>query len=386
MPSPHSRTIECEKHSTATEHATGAATQHITRALLQSTATEHARRLDAIAINDAQADRANNSMDHLVFGLARFLTCILQDLWTAPGFRRATEQARSSADNDSEDIDSADDCIDIVFNTIAEWSQQASVHFYKEPELLLHKRMWDILTRDKSGRPKEQSFTDWCRRVASHSKKTSTATEHAAAESSATEHAESSASFQSLAQDMLTNDLTEDQKQNPVYKLRKDTAVTTRQRSWINMMLRKNLGDSKVCYFIFNHGVPLLLDLPLRFKGKINKALLQNMLEEFMTWHASLLQSILEHQDHPDMTTARRLSDLDQKQWQQRRRQTKLEAKQQVQRGTFLAEQRDNGKRKFEDMSAAEQQLLEDFETQKSSKQYEEARVKRPRYFHGKML
>ena len=109
------------------------------------------------------------------------------------------------------------------------------------------------------------------------------------------------------------------------------------------------------------------------------------MLEDFMTWHASLLQSILEHQDHPDMTTARRLSDLDQKQWQQRRRQTKLEAKQQVQRGTFLAEQRDNGKRQLEDMSAAEQQLLEDFETQKSSKQYEEARVKRPRYLHGKM-
>jgi hypothetical protein len=37
-------------------------------------------------------------------------------------------------------------------------------------------------------------------------------------------------------------------------------------------------------------------------------------------------------------------------------------------------------------MSAAEQQLLEDFETQESSKQYEEVRVKRPRYLHGKML
>ena len=110
------------------------------------------------------------------------------------------------------------------------------------------------------------------------------------------------------------------------------------------------------------------------------------MLEEFMTWHASLLQSILEHQTHTDMTTARRLSDLDQKQWQQRRRQTKWEAKQKIQRGTFLAEQRDNGKRKFDDMSATEQQLLEDFETQKSRKQYEEARVKRPKYFHGKML
>ena len=110
------------------------------------------------------------------------------------------------------------------------------------------------------------------------------------------------------------------------------------------------------------------------------------MLEEFMTWHASLLQSILEHQDHPDMTTARRLSDLDQKQWQQRRRQTKLEAKQQVQRGTFLAEQRDNGKRQFEDMSATEQQVLEDFETQKSKKQYAQECVKKLPYFQSKML
>ena len=126
--------------------------------------------------------------------------------------------------------------------------------------------MWDILTRDKSGRPKEHTFTDWCRRVASHAKKTSTATEHAAAESSATEHAELSASFQSLAQDMLTNDLTEDQKKDTVYKLRKVNALTTKQRSWINMMLRKNLGDVKVCHFIFNHGVPLLLEAPLGFK------------------------------------------------------------------------------------------------------------------------
>ena len=250
--------------SIATELATGVATQR--------TATEHAGKLNAIVINDAQAERANNSMGHLLLKLADFLTDTLQDLWNIPGFRHAAEQAKSSADNDSENIESAHDCLSIVVEKITEWSQRKrSTEWYGEKELLLHKRMWDILTRDKSGREKEQSFTDWCRRVASHSKKTSTATEHAAAESSATEHAESSASFQSLAQDMLTNDLTEDQKQNPVYKLRKDTAVTTRQRSWINMMLRKNLGDSKVCYFIFNHGVPLLLDLPLRFKGKSTK-------------------------------------------------------------------------------------------------------------------
>ena len=86
---------------------------------------------------------------------------------------------------------------------------------------------------------------------------------------------------------MFRTDLTEEQKQNPVYRLHKDGRITTKQRSWVNMMLRKNLGDPKVCHFIINQGIPEVMDVPLRFKKTINKALLQNMLEEFMTWHAS---------------------------------------------------------------------------------------------------
>ena len=119
---------------------------------------------------------------------------------------------------------------------------------------------------------------------------------------------------------------------------------------------------------------------------KVNKALLQNVLEECMTWHASLLQSIVEQKDHPDMIIARRLSDPDQTQWQHQRRQKHFEAKQQMKDGKFLAKQRDCGKIKFEDMSATEQQTLENFETQKARRQYEETHVRKPPYFKGKML
>ena len=110
------------------------------------------------------------------------------------------------------------------------------------------------------------------------------------------------------------------------------------------------------------------------------------MLEDFMTWHASLLQSILEHQDHPDMTTAGRLSDLDQKQWQQRRDKQNWKQNNKYSAAHSWRSKETTTNKQIEDMSAAEQQLLEDFETQKSSEQYEEARVKRPRYLHGKML
>ena len=104
-----------------------------------------------------------------------------------------------------------------------------------------------------------------------------------------------------------------------------------------------------------------------------------------MTWHVSLLQSLLEHQQHPDVIMARRLSDLDQKEWQRQRRLSKMKAKERMNHGAFLVEQRDSPKRKFDDMSTAEQQILEDFETPKARNLYEAACVKK-QHFCGKMM
>ncbi len=389
-----------KKHRTAKEHAveqqSDTATEHAgrekteSRSSLKPTESELADN----AKKDAQADRADNTMDNLVFKLLEFLVDLLRQAWTVPSGRprpQDTEQAASSGyakeeissektwdllkEENLDDMVFEEQCEDIVFEKIAEWAgRYPETHFYGKPELLLHKQMLDLMTRNKDDSPKENVFIEWCRRVHVHYEPDA---------STATEHTESA--FKALAFDILSNDLTPQQLQNDKFRIRKDKALSTPQRSVINAILRKNLGDSRVAYYIFNHGLPTLLDLPLRRKTP-TKALLQNMLEELMTWHASLLQSILERQQHPDMIEAHKLSALDQKPWQKQRRQRRYEARQRLNQGTCLTRARDSGKRKFEHMSATEQQVLHDFETHKFRRQHEEAGAKRMPWFQGKKL
>ena len=358
---PHSCSKESQKRGTATEHA---------KQLQRGTATEHAKQRPSMTwgynsqtqldMEEAQADRANHTLEHLVFNLGEFLTHLLRELCCSPRLEA--------------------DCEDIVFEKIAKWAwTQAGRHFYGESELLLNKKMWDIMTRDKDGLPKEHSFADWCRRITIHS------TRSTGASSAATKHTERENPFRKLAEDILTHELTPEQMDNPVYSLRRGKNISTPQRSLINLLLRKNLGDARVAYYIFEHGVPTLLDPPLQ-RAPPKRALLENMLEDFMTWHASLLQWLLEQQQHPNTITARRLSDLDQKQWQTERRRQKEEARQRVSQGARLATLRDIGKKKYDDMSATEQQILEDFDCNKSQRQHENRRVQKPEHFRRKML
>ena len=97
-------------------------------------ATEHA--LDAVA-----RDRADLSQTNLESSLFNFLTHILQDPFSTPGFIHATEQ-----DNSGTEIVTEGDCIDIVEATL---SKEYLV--YNTPQLVEHKRLWDIVTRDKEG-------------------------------------------------------------------------------------------------------------------------------------------------------------------------------------------------------------------------------------------
>ena len=162
------------------------------------------------------------------------------------------------------------------------------------------------MTRDKRGVPKDHSFVDWCKRIAMYS------TVSTAASSAATEHAEDDGAFRKLAKYFLTHELTPKQKGDPAYWLREDKSVTTKQRSLINNVLRKNLGDSRVAYYIFQHGVPTLLHPPLqRNRPDCYKALLQSMLEEFMTWHALLLRCLLERRGTKSYEYKNRIISLD---------------------------------------------------------------------------
>lgn len=360
---------------------------------------------------EAQADRADTSMEQLSWNLLEFLTYVLQEAWdcygAGPG--EATEEAQSSG-HATEQAQSMPFLEEIVFDKISEWSSRRHpTNHYDEPALLLNKRMWDVMSRNKEGLAKERTFNYWCRRVHSHAEaactaSASTLTEHAeaastASASTATEHAEAASmlkraehsnSFKSLALNLLSNDLTGEERDYSKLKISAEQktgskAFSTKQYSWINSILRKNLGDARVAYFIFNHGLPALLDVPLRRKLP-SEAMLQNMLEELMIWHASLLQSIIERQNHPDMANARKLAALDQKIWQRYRRERKSEAKQRMVQGSHLVKERDSGKRNFEDMSATEQQVLEDFDTGKSQKRHAEECGKRLPIFGGKML
>ena len=442
------RTEKSKKHRTAKEHEVEQQSDTTTEHAVEQqsdTATEHAGREKTesrsslnptemryevwrsswYAKKDAQADQADNTMDNLVFKLLEFLIDLLRQAWTVPSGRPRppdTEQAASSGyakeemssektwellkEENLDDMVPEEQCEDIVFEKIAEWAGRYSeTHFYSEPELLIHKKMFDIMTRNKEGLSKENTFIEWCRRVHRHTKAPSTAvpsiaTEHAEAASTATEHDESPTyrallqreanCFKSLALDLLSNDLTPEQRRDAKYKIRKNTKtgeihVTTKQRSWINAILRKNFGDAKVTYFISNHGLPALLDVSLRRKAP-SKAMLQNMLEELMTWHASLLQSILEHQNHSDMANARKLAALDQTVWRMHRRERKKEAQQRMVQGSRLVKERDSSKRNFEDMSAAEQQVLEDFDTGRSAQRHAKECEKKLPCFRGKML
>ena len=101
-----------------------------------------------------------------------------------------------------------------------------------------------------------------------------------------------------MALELLTKDLSPEQEKDKRYQTRRhkpsgDIVVTGQQRSWIDLMLRKNLGYAKVFFLIFKHGISDLFDPPL-IKQQPTKVQLKNILEGGMHWHASMLQSILE--------------------------------------------------------------------------------------------
>ena len=103
------------------------------------------------------------------------------------------------------------------------------------------------------------------------------------------------------------------------------------------------------------------------------------MLDDFMNWHCSLLQYIVEHRAHPDMAIAIKLSDLNEREWRVIRQRLKNDARLRLRTGARLSKQKETGKRTWNEMSSTERQLIEDFETRKSARAYDKLLVKKPR-------
>jgi hypothetical protein len=329
----------------------------------RGTATEHAKQPAVMKPNAqtqqymerAQADRANNTFEFLVSLLADFLIHVLQEL--CPRF--------------------AVQCEDVVFDKIAEWAVTAiegGQSFYNESELLLHKKMWDVVKRDVLGVPKKHLFVQRCRRISMH------CTKGDATNSASTENADNGNRFRRMAEDIFAHDLTPKQKKDPKYQLREGKTLSSKQRSLVNSILRKNMGDARIALYILDRSVPTLLDPPLLRKAP-QTAQLQNMLHEFMMWHASLLRWLAEKETDPNTIIARQLSDLNLKQWQSERRRRKWEAHQELRQGAHLAELRDSNNKRFHDMSATEQRVLEDFDCGKLEKLHDDLRVLKPNHW-----
>ena len=63
-----------------------------------------------------------------------------------------------------------------------------------------------------------------------------------------------------------------------------------------------------------------------------------------------------------------------------------MEAKQRLKIGAVLVEQRDSGTRTYDEMSGADQKILEDYETEKTTKKYAMSCENKPTSFSGAML
>jgi len=189
-----------------------------------------------------------------------------------------------------------------------------------------------------------------------------------------------SSCYQRFGRNLIKHELLPHQKQNKKYHLRNkfegDTHLSGFQRSFVDSMLRKSLGDKKVAMLIWQHGLPRLADLRCSFgntafRGPVlDMGMLQSSLDECVQWFTCLANDIVTHQSQEGFDLQLSASSLNgqERQRQQTRREALQKARDALRLGATLAKQRDKGKRTYDEMDDAEQKTLEDYETGRTKK------------------
>ena len=180
---------------------------------------------------------------------------------------------------------------------------------------------------------------------------------------------------------LLTDDLLPHQKRDNRYRVRNnlegDTYLSTFQRSFIDSMLRKFLGDRKVAFLIWQHGIPSIADMghaterpgrghATERPGRVlDMGMLQRGLDECLQWYTCLANDIVVHQTQEGFDAQMSASSLDEqeRQRQHTRREALQKAGYALRLGAALARERDDRKRSYDDMNDAEQKILEDYGT-----------------------
>ena len=252
-------------------------------------------------------------------------------------------------------------------------------------------RLIDIMIAHDDGTPKDPNdtlaFMRRCAQVRDEIRPTWS--------DNATEHVELnendvSLCYKQFGRSLLENDLLAEQWYNEKYWLRYkfpgDMYLTTFQRSFVDNLLRKKLGDKKVAVLIWQRGLPSIADRPVSWQRglpskELDKITLKSCLDECLQWYINLANAIVVHRNQKGFRQQLSASSLDglQKQQHKMRRKALQEARTALRRGATLADQRDNRKRTFEDMNDAEQNNLEDYETgraRKAKQRFSTTRIK----------
>ena len=201
--------------------------------------------------------------------------------------------------------------------------------------------------------------------------------------------------YQRFGRYLITHDLLEHQKKDPRYRLRNrfegDTHLSTFQRSFVDNMLRKILGDKRVAPLIWQYGLPSIVATRHAHAGglssKLDAGMLQSSLEECLRWYVSFANDIVTYKTQEGFACQLSASSLDteERQRQQTRRQALQKAREAVRLGATLAKQRDGSKRSYDDMDEAEQKTLEDYDTGRTKKAKQGLTTPKLKPFRGKL-
>ena len=153
-------------------------------------------------------------------------------------------------------------------------------------------------------------------------------------------------------------------------------------------MLRKFLGDKRVAFLIWQHGIPSIADNYRRVDSKVlDIGILQRGLHECLQWYTCLANNIVVHQTQEGFDAQLSASSLDEQeqQRQQTRREALQKARDALRLGAALAKQRDDRKRSYDDMNDAEKKTLEDYETGRAKRAKQEITTPRMKPFRCKL-
>jgi hypothetical protein len=238
----------------------------------------------------------------------------------------------------------------------------------------------DIMMLHKDGSPKDANATlDFMRRSAKIREELRATSSDNATERVELDEDAVSLCYRRFGRILLTHELLPHQKRDKRYRLRNnfegDTYLSGFQRSFTDSMLRKFLGDKRVAFLIWQHGIPSVADRPVVYRRRVDSkvldmGMLQSGLDECLQWYSCIANDIVVHQTQEGFDAQLSASSLDEqeRQRQQTRREALQKARDALRLGAALAKQRDDGKRSYDDMHDVEQKMLEDYETGRTKK------------------